>query len=107
MNFRKELELIRKVKREEVTTKAELYIMEASRRLRELPSFRADDKIQIFNSVSVIVMQNTNGSPIYEIELENSCERKAVFDAICEKLKADGCKFEFKPIDSPWITIEN
>lgn len=107
MNFREELERIRKVKREEVTTKADLFIMEASRRLRELPSFRADDKIQIFNSVSTIVMQNMNGSPIYDMELENRCERKAVFDAICEKLKADGCKFEFKPVDIPWIIIEN
>lgn len=107
MNFRKELERIRKVKREEATTKANLFIMEASRRLLELPSFKADDKIQIFNSVSAIVMQNVDGSPIYDMELGNSCEREAVFDAICEKLKADGCKYVFKPVDTPWIIIEN
>lgn len=107
MNFRKELERIRKVKREEATTKADLFIMEASKRLRELPSFRADDKIQIFNSVNAIVMQNMNGSPIYDMELGNSYEREVVFDAICEKLKADGCKFEFKLDDMSWIIIEN
>lgn len=107
MNFREELELIRKVKREEVTTKADLFIMEASRRLRELSSFRADDKIQIFNSISAIIMQNTNGSPIYDMKFGNRCEKEAVFDTICKKLEADGCKFRIKPADTPWIIIDD
>lgn len=107
MNFRKELEHIRKVKREEATTKADLFLMEVSRRLMELPSFKADDKIQIFNSVSTIVVQNMDGSPIYDMEIGNSCEREAVFNAICKKLEADGCKVVFKPVDTPWIILEN
>lgn len=107
MNFREELEHIRKVKREEATTKANLFIMEASRRLLELPSFKADDKIQIFASVIKIVMQNMNGSPIYDMEIKYDGEREAVFQAICEKLKADGCKFEFKQVDTPWIILED
>lgn len=52
-------------------------------------------------------MQNMNGSPIYDMEIEYGGEREAVFQAICEKLKADGCKFEFKPVDTPWIILED